>query len=240
MNLGEGTRRLALLLGAVGAIAGGFASYLELQTVLDQRARHNKFEQLAGSDVVQQERKLLPLKGGLSKQDIQDLLRIRSTLTSGDPRIEKIDSLVDLGRFQYVALPDGNYGQFPADAKDSEIVAAIATEFPQAKPWLIYQSVGKRIRAPDFIPDAADKWGKYAVETETEVNEGGIKAIQWDKNYQVESIEKQDGQTLYPTPEPNRWLYFLIALTPILGFFIPCGAVRAIGWVVTGFVQPSK
>jgi hypothetical protein len=40
MNLAEGTRRLALLLGVVGAILAGFASYLELQTVLGQRARH--------------------------------------------------------------------------------------------------------------------------------------------------------------------------------------------------------
>src|ERR1039458_6439074 len=57
MNLREGTRRLALLLGVLGAIAGGFASYLELQSVLSQRARHNRFEQLANSPVVQQARK---------------------------------------------------------------------------------------------------------------------------------------------------------------------------------------
>ena len=59
VNLREGTRRLALLLGFLGAIAGGFASYLELQSVLSQQARHNRFEQLAASDVVTQERKTL-------------------------------------------------------------------------------------------------------------------------------------------------------------------------------------
>jgi len=42
MNLREGTRRLALLLGVVGTIFGGFASYMELQTVQNQRARHNR------------------------------------------------------------------------------------------------------------------------------------------------------------------------------------------------------
>ena len=57
MNLREGTRRLALLLGVVGAIFGGFVSYFQLQSVTDQRARHNRFEQLANSDVVKQERK---------------------------------------------------------------------------------------------------------------------------------------------------------------------------------------
>jgi hypothetical protein len=50
MNLREGTRRLALFLGTVGAILGGFASYLELQSVLSQRTRHNAFQSLAGSD----------------------------------------------------------------------------------------------------------------------------------------------------------------------------------------------
>ncbi len=56
MNLKEGTRRLALILGAVGALLGGFASYMELQTVLSQSALHNKFERLANSDVVKQAR----------------------------------------------------------------------------------------------------------------------------------------------------------------------------------------
>ena len=57
MNLREGTRRLALLLGLVGAILGGFASYSELQSIKGQRASYAKFEQLANSDVVKQERK---------------------------------------------------------------------------------------------------------------------------------------------------------------------------------------
>ena len=32
MNFKEGTRRLALLLGVLGTIVGGFASYIEFQT----------------------------------------------------------------------------------------------------------------------------------------------------------------------------------------------------------------
>ena len=69
MNLREGTRRLALLLGVAGAILGGFASYSELQTVREQWASHNRFERLANSDVVQEERKcrLLGYTSGCSK-----------------------------------------------------------------------------------------------------------------------------------------------------------------------------
>jgi hypothetical protein len=134
MNLREGTRRLALLLGAVGAILGGYVSYLELQTVLNQRASHNKFEQLAVSEVVKQ--------------------------------ASKIDN-------------NGKYSVYPPN------------------PY--------------------------------EVNKGGVKAIDWtdypgsDAFENVESIVTEDGQTLYPISAPSRWLYLLVAIFPIIGFFHPLG-----------------
>lgn len=145
MNLREGTRRLALLLGVAGAIAGGFASYVELQPVMRQRADHQRFEQLANSDVVQHERK----------------------------------------DWFLVNLP------------------------------------------PGYVPATS------------EVKASGIKTINWTKNLGIESIETEDGQTLYPTPAPSAWMYLLIAIFPIAGFFIPWGTIRAIGWVGVGFSQPS-
>src|SRR6266567_4097668 len=52
-------RRLALLLGVLGATLGCFASYVVLRDALEVRARHKAFERLATSDVVRQERKIL-------------------------------------------------------------------------------------------------------------------------------------------------------------------------------------
>ncbi len=142
MNVKEGVRRLALLFGMAGAILGGFASYSKLQTVLDQRYRHNRFEQLANLDVVRQ------------------------------------------------ARPSG---PVPTD----------------------------------------DQWKVIAVK----VDRDGIKTIHLTKDYAVESIETQDGQTLYPTPQPSLWLYIQVALLPILGFVIPWGAIHAFRWVTVGFLQ---
>lgn len=59
MTFKRGMRRLALFVGVLGAVAGGLASYFDLQGLFEQGARHKAFEQLANSDVVQQERKQL-------------------------------------------------------------------------------------------------------------------------------------------------------------------------------------
>lgn len=155
MNLKEGTRRLALLLGVAGAILGGFASYRELQSVLELRASHNRFEQLAASPIVQQARHSLE-----------------------------------------IACADGH---------------------------------------------ASVQCGDKTYVPMSEVHSGGIETIYWSKDFQVEWIKTDDGQNLFSTtPAPSKWSYLLVALFPTLGFFIPWGAVRAIGWVGAGFVASPK
>lgn len=57
MNAREGMRRLALLIGVLGAAIGCFASYIVSRDVYKARSRYQAFERLGNSDVVQQERK---------------------------------------------------------------------------------------------------------------------------------------------------------------------------------------
>lgn len=164
MNLREGTRRLALLLGALGAIIGGIASFYELhtvQTVLRERADHMRFEQLINSGLVSRER----------------------------------------------------------DAKKAWL--AKVTRFSPSSPYTYVFSFS------DFT---------------SKVDQGGIHQINWTDNFEVQSIETQDGQILRPTSAPAWpwWDCLLIAAYPVLGFLVPWGSVRAIGWVVAGFVQPLK
>jgi hypothetical protein len=172
MNLREGTRRLALLLGVVGAIFGGFVSYAELQSMTRQRADHRLFEQLANSDVVKEAK---------------------------------------------------HWRTLAPEQRDK----AVALMTPEHKL--------KLAKALGFngTPTQSDVG---------ELDEDGIKTIHWDwtLDNQIESIETQDGQTLYQTPAPTAWEYILVALLPVLGFFIPWGAVRAIGWVGAGFVASPK
>jgi hypothetical protein len=205
MNLREGTRRLALLLGVVGAILGGFASYAELQSVLEQRARHNRFEQLAALDVVQQERKELQAEPN-DWQKVPDDKWAKYAVKSDDtPQI---------------------------DAKTGERVANPQTA--EHGPWEKYPE--KSTAHKYYITD------EDGTVLTSQVWVGEVKTINWTmgKAYAVKSIETVDGQTLYPTPAPSAWMYLLVALFPILGFFIPWGAIRAIGWVGAGFVARPK
>lgn len=151
MNLREGTRRLALLLGIIGAILCGVLSYAQLQSDLQLRADHWTFQRLANSTVVKQ---------------------ARSTKLKTDPYVK--------------------YG--------GQVISP----------------------NPSFVMS------------------NGIFAINWTEGYKVASLKMMDGQTLYPTPAPGAWSYLLIAVFPLLGFLISWGAVRAIGWVVAGFVQPLE
>jgi hypothetical protein len=197
MNLREGTRRLALLLGALGAIVGGFASYMELQSVMDQRARHNKFEQLAASDVVKRERasEAVSVLRGLTED------RQKAILARLSPDLKR-DILAKL---------------------------TILTKSPP----------GPALLPPD-APPGSIPYQPMPADSPSEPNRGGIKAIHWTNDIDVESIETEDGQALHPTATRSAWEYLLVALLPVFGFLIPWGAVRAIGWVGAGFIQSSK
>ena len=59
MNLTEGTRRLALLLGVAGAIYCGFRLYGILEPALEVQSQHDQFERWANSPVVQLEHKAI-------------------------------------------------------------------------------------------------------------------------------------------------------------------------------------
>ena len=151
VNLKEGTRRLALLLGVAGAISGGIVSSVETGSILKIRADFKEFERLANSGVVQEQRKVL----------------LAQTQSSGE--------------------------------------------------------------VPNWAFDG------------TPVNRDGIKTIYWRERWSVGLIDTMAGKSLSRGMKlPSAWLYVLFLLYPFLGFLVPWSAVRAIGWVLAGFVQPTN
>ena len=175
MNVKEGMRRLALLVGVLGAILGCFASYVVLRDALAARARHKAFELLATSDVVQELRKMATV--------------------DYDTLAKKYGGIA--------APPEGGNQQI------------------------------------DFSK-YAEPFEKGPTPVSSDVNKGGIRTIHWTKDLGVESIETEDGVTLYPTTTPTVWRYLLAAVFPVLGFVVPWGLVRALAWVGVGFFERSK
>ena len=196
-------------MGVIGAILGGFASYMELQTVLNQRARHNRFEQLATSEVVQQESKNLQLWKPVIDPKTGEPIQI-------DP---KTGERIQAAPVDYDALA-AKYGATPQ-----------GKPLPPSSTGIEYDREGKPIKA------APDPYATIAIPNPSDVNEGGIKTINWTNGYGVESIVTEDGQTLYPTPAPVIQSYALIVLFPILGFLLPWGAIRGVEWVRAGFTE---
>lgn len=180
MNLREGMRRLALLLGVAGAILGGFASYIELRKTIRTKAEHNQFALVSS-------------------------------------RIE------ELGKETQKEYPVNN------DLNPASLGLRVLGKNPQFWPWLS-GNVSQR-------PELPKPWEVYSArQAQPDPWESAAKQDDW----RVWGIKSPDGQTLYPTPAPSVWSYFLIPILPALGFVVPWGAVRAIGWVGAGLVQPSK
>lgn len=238
MNFKEGTRRLALLLGVIGAILGGFVSYSELQATLGQRARHIEFEKLANSNEV--------------KHRIDEPAPGISLAGLGQTTLEQFGAKVKDKYPEYAKYSNVEIGQTVLE-KYPQYISAIATPDSLSR-WKSFSaqqreealaqmsSAQKRQLAADFgyKPALAEDSAESQAPIKSEIEKAGVKSIQWTKQRGVESIETQDGQTLYPIPAPSAWLYLLVPLFPVLGFFIPWGAVRAIGWVGAGFVAGLK
>jgi hypothetical protein len=149
---------------------------------MDQGYRHNRFEQLANSSIVEQARKKC-FEGNAPPEH---------------------------GPWEKYQPPQENQTTLPKGAKPSPPYCFVPVDDPHAFYY-----------------------------TPSELNCGGIKTVHFE-NREIASIETPDDQTFYPTPAPSAGLYLLIVLFPTLGFFIPWGVIRAIGWVGTGFVQPLK
>jgi len=195
MNVKEGMRRLALLLGILGAALGCFASYIFLNDTVEARARYKAFEVLANSEAVQQERKILQTQPDFipdTAASAQKILPLPKGATSSPTKTYLDDS----GNPITSAVTDEPHGWQVVDANEK--------------------------------PEPS------------QVKRGNIKAVHWTKDLAVESIETEDGNTLYAEPKPTLWPYLLAAIFPVLGFVIPWGSIRALAWVGFGFVEGSK
>jgi hypothetical protein len=218
MNFKEGMRRLALLLGVLGATLGCFASYMVLRDGMAARARYKTFELSATSDVIQQERNSWTLTLRYAPDKAIETFRKLPENQQRDVfgRLTQEERADLAAKLKCEPLPSG-----------SPSTAATMENLSHVDPYAEYQHA---------------KDDPYACTAELDpprstVNKGGIKTIHWTKDLGVESIETEDGATLYPTPRPTLWPYLLAVIFPVFGFVIPWGLVCTLAWVGVGFFE---
>lgn len=261
MNFTEGTRRLALLAGAFGVICGSFGSYLELKPALQQKAIHDRFERLAASDDVTKERKCRLLGGaaGCSLDPNADIKAIAQP-SKNPPGWEDVPAPKD--DFADIAEPTLRQSSMRTDwkrmseADQKKVLKSLTnaeerTRFAIDMGWVESGTKGSAQKGVDYDALAAKYGGvddPYAnlpdptvphwTPPASELDGKEIKTIDWGegKDYTVESIVTEDGNTLHATYMPSRWIYFWAIIFPIAGFVIPWGLIRSVQWVAAGFV----
>jgi hypothetical protein len=248
MNVKEGTRRLALLVGVIGLTAGGVASYATLSDAIEARSRYKVYERLACSDAVVQERKYL-LSLHLSPDAVPDSINFAAI----DLSSLGATTASTVTAYPHNAPPGLTFvpasGASPAALNQSDSNSAGGTGQRQAPAGAVPTSLASTL--PPLPPGAVINFNVYAPyggvvaplvpqSVASAANKEGIKSVVWKKNLEVQSIEKEDGDVVISSQSPSLWTYLLVLIFPVVGFVIPWGAVRAIAWVGFGFVEKSE
>ena len=245
MNFKEGTRRLALLVGGLGAAAGGLGSYVELKSALQQKALHDRFERLAASDDVTRERKCRLLGGAAGcsldpNADIEaiaepplkappnEVMPLKANPPHGTAKLSDIQPLD-----QNVAL-QREWSSMSRQQRRAALLRMGPEEVDK-----FYDALAAKYGGVDDpyanLPDTSvPHWTPPA----SELDEKEITAINWaeGRGYTVESITTEDGNTLRAASLPSRWIYFWAVILPIAGFVMPWGLLRSVQWVAAGFL----
>ena len=255
MNLKEGTRRLALLLGMIGLILGGFVSYFQLQSTMSQKANHQRFERAAVriEQLGKKTQEAYPVYKDIDAGDLGWRVLVKypqfwpwvSGSTTHQPELPKPWETYQAEQTPQpgapatpMFAPDGTLRWIPNSMLDRAMKsggqqAVLIVDPDGTERWAPQGHVRGLLKAGAKLAPAGDS--QKMIDARNAANHSAL-SEKADYDWRTLGIQTPSGQRFYPTPAPSAWSYLLIAILPILGFFIPWGAVRAVGWVVAGFV----
>jgi hypothetical protein len=140
------------------------------------------------------------------------------------------DSVFDLASEIRSAFPDSY-----KDLSDSELVQRFSNKVRElsGRGESYDASLYTKVRGPD------DKLYLFPLRTTKEIAKAYFRrtpTIYYTKEGVISYIRTAEGRTLYNEAAPSKWMLYLpFGYFPLLGFFIPWGAVRTVAWVVLGF-----
>jgi hypothetical protein len=224
MNVTEGVRRLGILLGVCGGIAGGFLGYGDAANVWGGWTAHRKFESLMATPTIQKFVKaaasapkrpplsLTPPVPGLHSPDFKGLL--------ADPMFLGMNSEQ---RREVLLRLDPVFGSKIAEAFRDGYQPSEIRDYLYGDDWTQ--------AALDYKLHPQWTYEKTLITA----NSDGIKSVTASRAGDIASIELDSGVSVAPTEPPRLMAYLLVLAYPLFGFLLPWGAVRVLAWVGRGF-----
>ncbi len=235
-NLNEGMRRLGIVLGTLGFIAGGIFGYLQLQIVW---TRHTEFERICSLGVMREVTKVV--------KDYRDGWRDVTTVHGpwdkygGPPQSHAAQARE---KFPKGFIPDS--AQSASALKGAQLGSA-GRQVPIPAGAQIEENTltaGPLVARPADMNDVLTAADAAA---DIEVSASGVEGIQKinaDKTGVITSIQLTTGEWVHREPRTlkSRLAFvghlLILLLYPAFGFLVPWGTIRTLAWVAAGFSGP--
>ena len=208
MNVGEGFRRVGIVLGVVGSAIGILSGYESAQTLWNAHITHQRFESLMAS----------PLMLRVAK-DVKDPARYVS------------GGLLFLKNFKTEDRKEADQGTALQNlATDPDFLKLSGDE----QKYILGRAKNKGVTSPSTAGTAL---GDERDVMDVFVNLNGFKEVLVDKSGQIFSIVLSTGESIPKTEPPTLMAFMALLLYPLGGFLVPWGAIRVIAWLVAGFLS---
>lgn len=206
MNLKEGMRRTGIVLGLLGACAGGVLAYATASPVWKAWRDQRRFQALVDTPTVRRvsgaEWFAKHSPGADKWCDVDPTVKVPPGYRLDGPCYETNSD--DKGRLHWVELQpwerDWSKEQHP----------------------VVGQVVNTLLRLESFAPNHP--------------NRDGIALIYYDVRGAVTSFELATGEKIEQHSRPSLLAFAVPLLLPLVGFLLPWGAMKSIAWVAAGFV----
>lgn len=221
MNAREGMRRLGILLGILGMLAGAVIGWMAFRDYRYQRNEWEKFQNVT------------------SRKTMKNILKHNSSFSKFGKQIK----IAYPGA--YDDFPDSKLGYLVSEQYPFWYKAFETAGFGRrksGKPW--EQDYGDKQLPKGFLslgPDAPKLEPGSDEPVIVEVALDGVKTITMDNSLKITKIELNTGDTIYNRDEPStlETLSTVFSL-PLIGFLLPWGILKTITWVALGFFQRTR
>lgn len=256
LNLREGTRRVGLVLGIVGCLAGGTLGYLRLQTVW---RNHTRFKQLSSLPIMEKVNAAInayPDDNGLAKQSgaVSSTPATPEHVPKFNPNAPYTvappsDSQIPTGRQgkpehgqREKYRPEGRRHPGPSSKTSPQSPTKTSGDiFDQ----VVFQPLVVVHKANWFDKNASGLEDSNIEFTADTSGVDGIQKVDADKGGVITAIQLSSGEWVHREPQTlkARLAFYgrllLLLCYPLIGFLLPWGTIRTLAWVVSGFSTPT-